>query len=342
MSKYELTAEEIQELRAAHKTVKHKTDAYKINAVILLGLSWTIEEVSEALLFDEETIRNYCNKYKDGGIELLLNTNYKGSKPKLDGEQIQKLCEEIDSNIYLTAKDICAYVEINFDIKYTPSGMSDLLHRLNYVYKKPKLVPGNPDINEQDEFIKQYLMFMDNKKDDELVFFMDAVHPTHNAQPAYGWMRKGEDREVKTNSGRDRLNIHGAMNAETYETMVLTTEDSIESETTIELFKGLETTYYFASVIYVILDNARYHFSLEVAEYIKNSKIKLIPLPTYSPELNLIERLWKVFKKNILYNKYYENFEKFKEACSGFFINQDKHMDEIRSIMGEGLEALSA
>ncbi len=160
---------------------------------------------------------------------------------------------------------------------------------------------------------------------------MDAVHPTFNVQAAYGWIKKGREKELKTNSGRDRLNIHGAMNAETFETTTIFTEDSIDTDTTIELLKSLEKNYYWATMIYVILDNAKYHFSKPVIEYLKNSKIKLIFLPTYSPELNLIERLWRVFKKNILYNSYYENFDKFKIACVGFFKNQDFFLNEISS-----------
>ncbi len=341
MKNFELPQEKIEELRFAHKSVKNKSEAYKINAVILLGNGWSLGEVSEALLFDSETIRSYANKYKSCGLSGLLKTNYKGSKPKLSDEQLSKLCDELDNNVYLATKDICEYVKSSFNITYSVSGMTDLLKRLDFVYKKPKLVPGNPDKEEQQIFIRQYLEFMETKKNDEAVFFIDAVHPTHNAQAAYGWIRKGKDKEVKTNSGRDRLNIHGAMNAETFETTTITTEDSIDTHTTIELLKSLEIIYYWATTIYVIMDNAKYHFSWQVLAYVAKSRIKMVPLPTYSPELNLIERLWKIFKKKIMYNKYYETFDDFKKACKNFFKKQDGYIDEIRSIMGDGLESLA-
>ena len=88
------------------------------------------------------------------------------------------------------------------------------------------------------------------------------------------------------------------------------------------------------------MDNAKYHYSKAVRDFAATSRINLIYLPAYSPELNLIERLWKVFKKNIIYNKYYKNFDSFKKACLDFFGNQKKNLGKISSIMGDGLEAL--
>ena len=74
MKNFNLTDEEVQELRVAHKSAKNKADAYRINAVILLGTDWSLEEVVDALLLDGETLRNYVKNYKDGGLEQLLKS----------------------------------------------------------------------------------------------------------------------------------------------------------------------------------------------------------------------------------------------------------------------------
>jgi transposase len=343
MKNFDLTSEEIQELRAAHKAAKKKSasDAYRINAVILLGSDWSLEEVVDALLLDDETLRNYISCYKEGGLERLLEHNHKGGLPKLPIQYFEKLEEELESSIYLTTKDICAYVKEAFNIEYTISGMTALLHRMGYVYKKPKLVPGSADEGAQEIFLGQYLEFMRNNTEKEAVFFVDAVHPTHNTLAGYGWIKKGEGRALKTNSGRSRFNIHGAMNAETFETTIVASEENVNADSTIALFQSLEASYPLASSLYLIVDNARYHFSKSIIEYLKDSRIKLVRLPSYSPELNLIERLWKVLKKKVLYNKHYESFKAFKKALSAFFKNQAEHLDEISSIMGDGLAALA-
>lgn len=77
-----------------------------------------------------------------------------------------------------------------------------------------------------------------------------------------------------------------------------------------------------------------------VREYVKGSKIKLISLLAYSPEFNLIERFWKLFKKKVLYNPHYPTFKEFKSACLDFFKKQPLYEDEVFAIMGDGLLAL--
>lgn len=343
MKEFNLTIEEIQELRAAHKeAIKRKNTraAYKINAVILLGTDWSLEEVAEALLLDDETLRNYVKKYQEKGFKGLIETFHLGGFAKLTTEQMSKLCAELDNQIYTSTQAICTYVEEHFGQMYTLSGMTDLLHRLEYVYKKPKLIPAQTDPEAQDIFLKQFNEFMENKRENEAVVFVDAIHPVHNTMAGYGWIRKGQSKELASNSGRDRLNIHGAMNAETFETTIIASEESVNSESTILLFEQLETLYPLATFIYVIVDNAKYHFSKAVQAWLKGSRIKLVRLPTYSPELNLIERLWKVFKKRVMYNKYYKTFEEFKAACFNFFKNQRHYINEIESIMGNGLAEL--
>ena len=342
MKKFQLTSEEIQELRVAHKAAKKTSasDAYRINTIILLGTGWSYEEVVDALLLDEETIRSYIKNYESGGISKLLGKNYKGGQSKLSEEQKEKLSQELDSTIYPTTKEICDYVLKIFGISYSISGMTALLHIMGYAYKKPKIVPANADKEAQEFFIRQFLDFMANKKEDEIVLFADAVHPTHNSTAAYGWIKKGKDKELKSNSGRERLNIHGAMNAETFETTIIASESNINAESTIDLLKAVELLYPFASTIYMILDNAKYHFAGIVQEYVANSKIKLVFLPSYSPQLNLIERLWKVFKKHVINNKYYNKYSEFKDSCMNFFKNQNQYSDEIISIMGDGLESM--
>lgn len=337
MKGFHLSKQELIELRIAHKSAKNKNAAYKINAVILLGTGWTLKKVKSALLLDDETLRGYVIKYKEHGVEGLLVTNYTGRECKLSEAQKNILANELNSKIHLTTNSVIEYVKKYFGIKYTVSGMRDLLHRLGYEYKKPKLVPGNPDIDAQEEFVNYYEEFMMNKPDDAEVLFIDAVHPEHNTMAAYGWIKRGEKRELKTNSGRQRINLHGAINAETHDVTIIETE-TVNKDSTIQLLETLRQKYFYATKIYIILDNAGYHYSKEVKKYAEEANIKLVFLPAYSPNLNLIERLWKFFKKKVLYNQYYENVKKFRRACIKFFKNISQHSEEIARFMDSDFE----
>jgi transposase len=146
---------------------------------------------------------------------------------------------------------------------------------------------------------------------------MDGTHPQHNCVAAYGWIKNGKVKELKINTGRQRLNINAAIDIEILSTTV-DYGDSINAQSTILLQKKVELKHPDAEVIYTICDNARYCRSKRVKEYLVTSKIELVFLPHYSPKLNLIERLWKYFRKIVLYNAYYEIFDEFRKACESF------------------------
>lgn len=339
MKGFKLSFQELKTLRLAHKIAKRTGahGAYRINAVILLGSGWTLKKVKNALLLNEESLRGYVEKYRQGGMEALLRTNYKGRQVNLSEAQQQQLQRELDEHIHLTTGSVIQYIKETFFVEYRLSGMRDLLHRLGYVYKNPKLVPGHPDIDAQEEFIKHDEELMMKKADDVEVLFMDAVHPEHNTMAAYGWMKRGERKELKTNSGRQRLNLHGVINAETHE-VTLIESDTINKDSTLQLLELVEQRYFLSSMVYIILDNARYHYSKEVKEFLEGKKMKLVFLPPYSPNLNLIERLWRFFKKNVLYNKYHSSLKEFRKSCIDFFRNLEQHSRKISKLMNSDFE----
>ena len=96
-------------------------------------------------------------------------------------------------------------------------------------------------------------------------------------------------------------------------------------------------------ILYVILDNAKYYRSQIVTDFLeKHQRIQFVFLPPYSPNLNIIERLWKFFKKKTTYNKYYEKFSVFKEKCLNFFDNIDNYKIELLSLMTENFQLIQS
>ncbi len=325
----------VQQLLEVHKNTKDKRLAYKVNSLILLYKGYTYQQIEDALLLDERTIRRYRDRYESEGITGLLLDQYKGGSSSLSERQIQDLAYDLDSQLFPTAKSVCEHVSARFNISYTPGGMVKLLKRMGYSYKKTKIVPSKANRSEQETFVELYEELKENMKSDEKLYFMDGVHPTHNVSPGYCWIRTGKNREVKSNSGRERVNINGVYSPSDHE-IIVRDDNSINSDSTIKLLEEIELRHPELQRIYVVRDNARYYVSKPVQEYLKKSRIVFVPLPSYSPNLNLIERLWKFFKKKVITNRYYETFGSFRNAILKFFeLDIGMYTKELDSLMTE-------
>ena len=341
MKDYTLTKEKIAELEKLHRTLRDKRQADRVKAVLALSKGWSAAQVAEILLFDEETSRKYFERYQQGGGQALLDDNYSGADPKLKEHQIQELESYLEEHIFTDAKSVIAHIYKQYKVSYSVSGVTDLLHRLGFSYKKPKHVPGKQDPAKQQAFLDEYEQIKADKGKNDPIYFADATHPQHNSVPSYGWIKKGKEKELKADCGRQRLNINGAINIETLES---TTGfyGTINAQATIDLFAKIEAKHPDADTIYIIADNARYYRSKLLKEYTYDTKIKMIFLPPYSPNLNLIERYWKFFKKKILNNLYYETFEEFKRACNSFFRKRKKYLPELQTLLAENFHIQAA
>jgi len=341
MKEYTLSREKIAELEKFHRSLRDKRQADRIKAVIALSKGWSAAQVAEILLFDEKTSRHYFERYQQGGLQALLDDHYSGAEPKLDAHQMSELEGYLEEHIMPDAKSVIAHIDKQYGVRYSVSGVTDLLHRLGFSYKKPTHVPGKQDPAQQQAFLDEYEHIKESKGQNDPIYFVDATHPQHNSIPSYGWIKKGQEKELKANCGRQRLNINGAINIETLEP---TTGfyDTINADSTIDLFSKIEAKHRDAKAIYIIVDNARYYRSRLLKDYTEGTKIKLIFLPPYSPNLNLIERYWKFFKKKVLNNCYYETFEEFKLACKSFFRKRKKYLPELQMLLTENFHIQAA
>ena len=179
-------------------------------------------------------------------------------------------------------------------------------------------MPGKANKEEQERWLAEYNKLRQGLPSDETICFIDGVHPTHNVQPAYGWIKKGERKEIPANTGRSRLNLSGSIDVITHN-VVVQEDKTLNAESTIRFFQKIEGAYQNKRKIHLFCENAPYYRNKIVKSYLKTSKICLHFLPPYSPNLNPIERLWKWMKERVIYNTYYEHFEDFKAAIFGFF-----------------------
>lgn len=164
-----------------------------------------------------------------------------------------------------------------------------------------------------------------------VVLFMDASHFVYHAFLGFLW--SFTRLFIKAPAGRKRFNVLGALNAITHELIMISTETYINAQSICELLEKIAQRYR-GIPITIVLDNARYQYCALVKDFAQSLSIELLFLPAYSPNLNLIERLWKFVKKECLYSKYYKDFDTFKMAISKCLSEtQTTHKKELSSLI---------
>ena len=292
----------------------------RANALVLLDDGWSCQEVAAAFLLNDDTIRGWHKLFEQRGIEGLTSFDVGGSASFLSAVQEEALKAFVATTLPRSTRQVGAWIEQEFGLVYeSRSGLIALLHRLGLEYHKPNVIPTKLDEDKQKAFIENYEKLLNSLGDDEAVLFADAVHPTHAARPAGCWAPKQEKLAIEQTSGRQRINIHGAIDLETGQTWMIDVE-TVDAASTITLLEAIEALYPLLALIHVFLDNARYHHAKLVQEWLARPgcRIKLHFIPAYCPHLNPVERLWGVMHRNITHNKCYGTCAQFADATLSF------------------------
>lgn len=221
-------------------------------------------------------------------------------------------------------------------MKYQVGGMTSLLHQLGFSYKKAKGVPGKSDPLQQESFLKCYHQIKNRGQ----VYFSDSSHPMLGPVLSSGWIKTGEDFQVKTNSGRQRAHVNGAIELKSLE-VISRTSNTVNQQSMRELLRAIRRKNPEEKHLYLILDNASYNRSKKVKELAKDLGIKLIYLPPYSPHLNPIERLWKFLKKKVMANRSFEDLKSFKQEISKFLRGIRQYKDELSTLITDNFQVIN-
>ena len=333
--KITLNLEEEENLVRLHKAQKEKRTANRIKTILLLNKGYKQKDIAKLLLLDEDSITNYKNRYLNKKDEMnWFKDNYSTYLGKLSYVAISHIRKYTDNFKVSNKAEIKNFIEQSFNVEYTMSGLQKLLNRIGLSFKQLHRLPGKADVYKQTDFIEKYNNLTEQLTDKEAIVFADAVHPLHNSTCSKIWNKIGQIRWIESNTGRSRININGAYNPFNQD-IIYRIDDTIDAISTIELLKQISQHYNHLDTVYVFVDNARANKNKALIEWLKSqSRIEMRYLPPYSPNLNLIERLWKFMRKKVINTKYYPEFKNFKEAIVNFFENQEQYRKEIAQFIG--------
>jgi transposase len=273
----------------------------------------------------------------------LTTLNYRGDLGSLTSTQQQQLKDEVAKGRFRCAAQAQTFISDTFGKTFSLSGTRKLLARLGCTFHKASSFLFKAKRDKQEEFVKDYEQDKTKvKAEGWRRYFIDGVHPLYGMEVLfYCWLLAGQRLEVGVGGGRKRVNILGAFSPDDHEYLDCRyTDKNLTAQSVIELFELMMGKHPETKHFRIYLDNARYQHAKILMAWIAETKkttgvtFDLRHLPAYSPNLNLIERLWKFLRKEAL-QKWHPTFEDMQKAVADVLDNLPSYSEQMKSLMTE-------
>ncbi|MFL5515725.1 MAG: IS630 family transposase [Gemmatimonadales bacterium] len=327
-----------QDAERRRRQTQDKRLAQRLSAVLWVADGRTQLEVAQLLGASQRQVRKWLRLFRTRGLDGLCAFHFRGDPGNLRPAQVERLKAEVATGRFLTAQQIADWADETFHVHYTARGVRDLLHRIGASYHKSTGFFWKANPAKQEEFVHTYEQQKQQAAGRKTRrYFVDACHPVWGVEMLYYcWLLVGQRFLVGVGGGRKRLNILGAYCPGDHEYLdIRLTRDNINGQQFVNLLRLLRSSHPETTEFILYLDNARYYHCEVVKEWLsRHPEFHLEPLPAYSPNLNLIERLWKFLRKKA-FTRWHQTFEAMQQAVSDVLDHLEDYRAELTTLMTE-------
>ncbi|MFD2330782.1 IS630 family transposase [Cohnella sp. GCM10020058] len=332
--------QEIDLLKLAMRQASNKRMYERYLAVLHHLEGHTIREIAKMIKRSEKTTSGYIHHYREGGLDALALGHSTGKPHRLTDEQEQQLSQTIadkqpaevgiEAKYTWTLKLAILYVEREFEQTFSERGMSKLLQRLGFSHTKATYTLELADPDEQEAFRSKTFPALKKLIDgqiDHLLFEDESMIRAYQSLQ-YNWFPKGHQRKVPTYGRHEGAKLFGSLNYETGE-IVYQDGERYDAAAFIQFLKTILKRYSTGKII-MVLDNGKIHHAAQVQLFLeKHKRLAFVFLPKYSPELNLVEGLWKWLKSDVVHNVFYKKFYHIRINVAAFMKRANANRTEV-------------
>jgi transposase len=330
-------------LRKAKERGDHGT-MVRIMAVMMVASGASIRETASSVNVSDETVRIWLRKLLLNGPSSLDGKKRPGRQPKLSKKQRHELAKLIDmgpdANGYSqggwNSAMIQQLIQDRFGVLYAVNYISQLLKNMGFSWQKAKFVSDHHSKKSRREWMQKKwpaILNLAERKNAYVLFGDEASFPQWGSL-SYTWSRRGQQPEVKTAGVRRGYKVFGLIEYFTGKFFCKAQEKKLDSQTYIEFLEMvLKQT---RKHLILIQDGARYHVSedLMVFFYENRQRLTVFQLPTYSPDYNPIEMLWRNIKRAGIHLRYFPTFEDLKAKVNELLVGFENAGREILDLFG--------
>jgi transposase len=337
MKTIRLTPQQRKDISERRRHAPDRRIYQRLSAVLWSDAGRTREEIAELLGVSTRQVGQWLRIFRNKGLDELCTLHYQGDPGRLGPAQVGRIKQEIAKGVFHNAEQVRTWVEATFGVAYSISGLKDLLRRVGASYHKVSGFFWKADVEEQKRWVRKHRRHKREAGPGTRRYFVDACHPVWGVDLLYScWLLVGQRFYVGVGNGRKRLNILGAYCPDDHDYVDLRlTKENITGEQFVKLLEALRAKHPDTAKFILYLDNARYYSKPCVKAWLAaHREFRLVPVPAYSPNLNLIERLWKFLRKKAL-SRWHVTFEGMQAAVAEVLDRLVDHRDELSTLMTE-------
>jgi putative transposase len=347
MENITIAPEERESLITEMKRERKPSRRLRMHIALLASDSLSPTEIARVLFCSRTTVYAVASRFNGEGRAAFDDRRARGPRPLLGeaaNERLQKLIEE-DSPMdhgWLRSRWSCKLIALQlFGERLAEAGRETLrraLHRLEYRWRRPRPVGPDKDSLEQTAEKRERLEDVRRMTEEEVAsFFQDETKLETNPKVGFCWMRKGRQRRLKTPGTNRKVWISGALSFATGRLHWVCGERR-NDELFVRLLEKLRRTYRCHKELHLATDNDASHTSKRVKEYVEDSggRVRLHPLPSWSPESNPVELVWWSLHEAVSRNHQCEGLDDVVEFAEGYL----KERQPFRLKLGEVYERL--
>jgi transposase len=341
MKPIELTAEQKKEIERRRKGTLDRRVYQRLTAVLAVGAGKTREEVADLLGVGLTQLSDWLRVFRNEGLDALGEIHNKGDPGKLTSGQVEQLKAQVSTGCFRNSDQIRDWIKSTFAVSYSASGVKDLLKRIGVSYHQVAGFLWKADPDQQHAFVKRVGRHKRAAKRPGALrtrrYYVDACHPVWGLDLVYCcWLLLGQRFLAGMGSGRKRLNILGAYCPDNHEYLdYRLTRDNINGEQFVNFLRLLRSTHPETERFILYVDGARYYNSPVVKEWLKrHPEFHLSQIPAYSPNVNLIERMWKFLRAKAL-SRWHKTFADMQAAVSEVLDHLENYRGELGTLMTE-------
>jgi transposase len=337
MKTIQLTPQQRKDISERRRQAQDRRIFQRLSAVLWSDDGRSREEIARLVGVSTRQVGQWFRIFRNKGLDELGILHDQGDPGRLGPAQVKRLRQEIETGVFHNADQIRTWIESTFGVTYSASGVKDLLRRIGASFHKVSGFFWKADVQEQKKFVRKHRRHKRQAGPGTRRYTVDACHPVWGVDLLYScWLLTGQRFYVGVGNGRKRLNILGAYSPDDHDYVDLRlTKENITGEQFVKLLEALLAKHPETAKFILYLDNARYYSKPCVKEWLaRHRQFRLVSLPAYSPNLNLIERLWKFLRKKAL-NRWLKTFEEMQAAVAGVLDRLGDYRDELSTLMTE-------